>query len=341
MGVATVTFDMGYMAGDIVMFGLLNQNPRAEVTVEVKIAEPAPAEVGSEKNPANANELYNSMVGYYILNPQLEAGDADGYWYIFTVEEDGIFCLENSSADGADYQIMVDDGMNQYLAFDGVYSNPISTYRLTAGDVVKINIYAEYDASWAIPATKVYASFSMVDGSTDEPVGVKSESYKAYVASGDTVSYKDATKSAAYAGMGLEISGYSEAIAVTTVTVNGTEYTDEDGDGKIELNLVGDYYTRPVVSITNNHDWNISYTLTVVDSAREGYYCTCGALMDHIDAIEPCHADGTQEYWYCPDCEGFWQYVALTQLTNSKNVILPATGSNNVVHFDAVDPACH
>ena len=66
------------------------------------------------------------------------------------------------------------------------------------------------------------------------------------------------------------------------------------------------------------------------------------ANVVHFDAVTPgCHSNGNIEYWYCPDCEGFWQNAELTQVTNSKNVILPATGSENVVHFDAVTPGCH
>ncbi len=339
MGVAEVAFDMGYMAGDIVMFGLLNQNPRAEVTVTVSIGEGAPAEVGSEKNPANANELYNSMIGYYLLNPQLEAGDVDGYWYAFTAEEDGILCLENSSADGSEYQIIVDDGKAQYLAFDGDHINPIATYRLTKGDVVKIQVMGEYDANWNIAAAKVYASFSVVDGSEDDPVKIKSASFKAYVLSGDTVYYTDSTKEASYAGKGLEISGYSEAIAAAVVTVNGTEYTDVDGDGKIEIALPGDYYSRPVIGIKNNHDWNISFTLKTVESAVEGNFCPCGNAVLHIDAVEACHADGTAEYWYCEECDVVYADAACTQVTNRMNLMIPA--ENELVHVDAVEPGCH
>jgi len=62
----------------------------------------------------------------------------------------------------------------------------------------------------------------------------------------------------------------------------------------------------------------------------------------HFDAVAPkCHYDGNIEYWVCYDCEGVWQNEALTQLTNIKNVVLPATGEGNVVHFDAVAPGCH
>ena len=62
----------------------------------------------------------------------------------------------------------------------------------------------------------------------------------------------------------------------------------------------------------------------------------------HYEAVEPgCHYNGCIEYWFCPDCEGFWADEALTQVTNSKNVILPATGSDNFVHMEAVEPGCH
>ncbi len=62
----------------------------------------------------------------------------------------------------------------------------------------------------------------------------------------------------------------------------------------------------------------------------------------HFDAVAPgCHDNGNIEYWVCYTCEQVWQNEALTQLTNIKNVVLPATGEGNLVHFDAVAPACH
>ena len=65
------------------------------------------------------------------------------------------------------------------------------------------------------------------------------------------------------------------------------------------------------------------------------------ANVVHFDAVEPaCHYNGNIEYWVCYDCETVWANEALTQITNIKNVILPATGGN-VVHFDAIEPACH
>ena len=62
----------------------------------------------------------------------------------------------------------------------------------------------------------------------------------------------------------------------------------------------------------------------------------------HYEAVEAgCHYNGSIEYWYCPDCEGFWTDEACTQVTNSKSVVLPATGEGNVVHMEAVEPGCH
>ena len=61
----------------------------------------------------------------------------------------------------------------------------------------------------------------------------------------------------------------------------------------------------------------------------------------HFDAVEPgCHYIGNIEYWFCTECEIFWADEALTQITNSKSVILPAKGGE-VIHFDAVAPGCH
>ena len=62
----------------------------------------------------------------------------------------------------------------------------------------------------------------------------------------------------------------------------------------------------------------------------------------HFEAIAPgCHYNGQIEHWVCYDCERVWQDEALTQLTNIKNVVLPATGNGLLVHMDAVAPGCH
>lgn len=62
----------------------------------------------------------------------------------------------------------------------------------------------------------------------------------------------------------------------------------------------------------------------------------------HFDAVAPaCHYNGNIEYWVCYDCERVWQDEALTQLTNIKNVVLPATGNGLLVHMEATEAGCH
>lgn len=47
----------------------------------------------------------------------------------------------------------------------------------------------------------------------------------------------------------------------------------------------------------------------------------------HVEAKEPTATeDGNIEHWYCSVCEVVWQDEALTQVTNHKNVIIPALG---------------
>ena len=66
-----------------------------------------------------------------------------------------------------------------------------------------------------------------------------------------------------------------------------------------------------------------------------------GAELVHFEAVEPgCHSNGNVEYWFCAECEGFYLDAAATKITNSKSVILPATGSD-MIHFEAVEPGCH
>ena len=103
-----------------------------------------------------------------------------------------------------------------------------------------------------------------------------------------------------------------------------------------------------------HHNGNIEYwfcsncgahwqdeALTQVTNSKNVIVPAKGGDVAHIEAVAPgCHYIGNIEYWYCPECEQFWQDEALTQLTNSKNVILPATGSDKLEHVEAKDPTC-
>ncbi|MBR3778112.1 MAG: carbohydrate binding domain-containing protein, partial [Clostridia bacterium] len=114
----------------------------------------------------------------------------------------------------------------------------------------------------------------------------------------------------------------------------------------------GDFYgagiEMPVVNF-DGADGSVSVVVCAheYDGACDPDCNLCGEIRDvhtgliHFDAVEPgCHYIGNIEYWFCPDCEGFWADEALTQVTNSKNVILPAKGGD-VVHFEAIEPGCH
>ena len=61
----------------------------------------------------------------------------------------------------------------------------------------------------------------------------------------------------------------------------------------------------------------------------------------HFEAVAPrCHYNGNIEYWVCYDCEQVWQDEALTQLTNIKNIVIPATNDTAPIHVEAVAPTC-
>ncbi len=82
--------------------------------------------------------------------------------------------------------------------------------------------------------------------------------------------------------------------------------------------------------------------LTQLTNSKNVIIGATHANVVHFDAVEPgCHYDGNIEYWYCADCEGFWQDELLREVTNSKNVVLPALGSENVQHVEAKDPTCY
>ena len=81
--------------------------------------------------------------------------------------------------------------------------------------------------------------------------------------------------------------------------------------------------------------------LTQLTNAKNVILPAKGGEVEHVAAVEPtCQSEGNIEYWYCAECEQYWQDEALTQLTNSKNVKI-GVADHNTIHFDAVEPGCH
>ena len=61
----------------------------------------------------------------------------------------------------------------------------------------------------------------------------------------------------------------------------------------------------------------------------------------HVDKVEAsCHQNGSEEYWYCVECDAVFADAALTQLTNRLNLTI-SYNAENVVHVDKVEPSCH
>ena len=61
----------------------------------------------------------------------------------------------------------------------------------------------------------------------------------------------------------------------------------------------------------------------------------------HVEAVEVgCHQNGSHEYWYCTECDAVFADMALTQLTNVKNLVI-AYDSEHIKKVDAVEPTCH
>ena len=142
-------------------------------------------------------------------------------------------------------------------------------------------------------------------------------------------------------------------VADNTINVDGenVDFVVVDGDALIKCQLIH----IDAVDAACHYNGNVEY-----------WYCAeCGAhYLDadgirmtnarsviipatgsdnvvHFDAVEPaCHYNGNIEYWFCPDCDQYFQDEYFTQITNAKRVILPAVGSDNVEHYAAVAPTC-
>lgn len=295
--------------------------------------------VGTEQNPEDGNAKYFSGTRTYLLNTTLEAGDEDGYWYVFNTNKAGVLCIENSATMA--YQIKVScDGVEYYANNDGLISNSLSTYRLEKGQHVTIHLYALAEEGEEIPGGTIYANLYMVDGDDYEPVPVKSTTYMAYVLAGDEVCYVDSSREAAYCGQGLVVSGDAAVIANTVVTVSGVDYVDENGDGKIKLTVPGSFTSRPAIMISNGSDQNATYLLMATEPVSEASIeNNTGHKLDYHPAVEPCHMNGMQAYWYCGICDVYYADAEATEVTNAKNLVIPA--DSELMHYEAVAPGCH
>lgn len=64
--------------------------------------------------------------------------------------------------------------------------------------------------------------------------------------------------------------------------------------------------------------------LTEVTNLKSVVIPALGGDVIHVPAVEATEdKEGNIEYWFCEKCEQFWTDEALTQLTNSKNVVTP------------------
>ncbi len=258
--------------GEVDDICIMNNNAESAVEFEIVIGKIGGGEegddtnVGTEENPLPV--AYNEFILGYIMNDSLAAGDADGMWYAIEANKDGVMYVDVNCYDEVNYGVDVYAGMYQGVASEG---NPIITYRVKQGDTILIHKYAESDIYGNIPeVAKFYVSANIVAADESEPVAIKTEEVKVPVAGGDKIVLLDQSRNGVFCGHGLIVSGYEEAIALTTITINGTEYKDVDGDGTIELNVPGDPMARSTITIENGHEWNIAFTFKAVDSAEEG-----------------------------------------------------------------------
>lgn len=125
----------------------------SDATVEYTFVAAHPE--GSSENPEEYDPIKG---GSYVA--ELEAGNAEGYYYTFTATEAGSITLYiDSITNGATADIMISvidpDFMViiKSLSEDGVDGKVTVDY--AAGDNVVINVVAEPDADWNYPATTV------------------------------------------------------------------------------------------------------------------------------------------------------------------------------------------
>jgi len=261
------------------------------------------AEEGTKENPINANNKWFGFgVNCFLLNPTLTAGDTDGIWYTLTADAAGILQLENKYQN-VDYQIYAKVNGQEYWCYEnGAYNMPMTTLPVTIGDVITLQVIAQ-DTSLG---GNVALNAKIVSGENDptQTIKMKSAPAKVYVAAGATVYYQDDTTNAAFAAMGMIVSGdttdvtaYTVANSSSSSSARETPFTNTDGDGAIEFKLGGAQAStgapavKPCWAIENKSNKDKCFVLTLADNqTHECVYddnndadCnTCGAIREII-----------------------------------------------------------
>lgn len=306
-------------------------------------------DIGTKENPDNANDNYFSAAKCYLLNTDLAAGDKDGYWYTYTATGSGIIVVDAiaKTLNGADtdlYQITVECNGITYFAFDDVYTRPITPFKVSRGDVLTIHMTSKADKNGNRTALKVYCNITTVYGTESAPIFIKSKTgFIANIQAQKMIVYQDGTNGGLYGARGIVVSAEGNVIDNTEVILNGDTYIDLDGDGKIELNLPGDSTSpipyHPMFSIYNGNSLDVSYKVTVENSASEGpKNHTSSHSLKYVKAQSACHCNGMKEYWYCSKCDAYFSD------SNGKNVtckrLLEAEPIKKPEHFKKVLPTC-
>ncbi len=300
---------------------------------------------GTQDNPIVISKTALGEVSYYFCNTTLTAGDTDGVWYTFTAEDEGIMAVDCLSYDMEFRACVWVNGVEYADDTAGVITRPITTYPVTAGDTVVIQIVAKDMAS----AGYIYANVSFYSGKAtiDGIVPVKSAGAVVYVAAGATVNYQDNSTNAEYALQGLQVSG--ESVEGVSISAASKTYTDSDGDGMIELKLGGSLGSagsppvKPNWAITNASDEDKCLILTISDPSAT-HECnwdndadadcnTCGAIREVAPPAGCAH-----EYFYpcdatCMICGELTNPEAAHSMTYVEAVAATCTVSGNIAFY--------
>ena len=213
----------------------------------------------------------------------LEAGDYDGYYYSYTPTADGSITLYIASiTDGVTGDIIVTNmvtSAQKTLSADGIDNYGLELHLdVVAGEELMIQVVAQYDENWNIPAADIswVGQFAYPEGSEQNPVFVEFEMTEDWsegtatvtVPAGETVYY------ACYnAGMVLSINGeewgtltaagMGRAPAVFSITNDG----EEDAEYALHVKYPAGHQMNPEVI-----ELDISDSVSLEANDFDGYF---------------------------------------------------------------------
>ena len=220
--------------------------------------------------------------------------------------------------------------------------NGVITYAMPAGHPMMTPPAVISLTNTSDAAVESVMSFAYPVGNMANPAELKLYANTASIEAGNTQGYWFTWTAPAAGELIVTMPGGNWTYAINNMTsyvYGDTQWSDSEPvvDTAVVAVAKGDVL-EIMVNTYDPNSWENPAGDIVIDVA---FKCAAHEATHSEAHGASCHERGTVEYWYCANCDTYFLDEACTQITNALNIYTPATGSENVDHYEAVAPECH